>query len=386
MARVPDPLTLIGRLIEAPSVSSTDPHLDTGNRAVVELLASWLEALDFRIEIMPLGARQDKANLIATLGEGEGGLVLAGHTDTVPYDAGAWRHDPFALTRSGGRLYGLGTADMKAFLALAVSAAAQVRPRDLAAPLVLLATADEESTMGGARALVEAGRRLGRYAVIGEPTGLRPRYAHKGIFMEAITVHGRSGHSSDPRLGASAIEGAHRVMSELLGWRAELQARYRDERFEYPLPTLNLGHIRGGDNPNRIPARCELHLDLRLLPGMDLDALRRELRERVRACLREAGLEVQFAPLFEGVPAFETDPSSPVVRAAEALSGHRAAALGLATEGPFFNRLGLETVIIGPGDVAQAHQPDEYLAEERLAPTVALLGGLIQRFCLAPGH
>lgn len=388
MARIPDPLTMIARLIESPSISSTDTRLDMGNRAVADLLASWLEDLGFSVEIMPLSDRDDKANLVATLGadarEASDGLVLAGHTDTVPYDEGAWQHDPFRLTRAGGRLYGLGTADMKAFFALALTAAAQFKPRDLRAPLVVLATADEESTMGGARALARCGRHLGRYALIGEPTGLRPRHAHKGILIEAVAVHGRAGHASDPRLGANAIEGMHRVLSELLAWRDELQARHRDERFEYPLPTLNPGRIRGGDSPNRIPARCELSFDLRLLPGMDLEALRQDLRERVRRALDGTGLEVSFDALFEGVPTFATDTASPIVRAAEALTGHASTTLGLATEGPFLQRMGLETVILGPGEVAQAHQPDEYLAEERLAPTVELLKALIHRFCTAP--
>ncbi len=390
MARIPDRLTMIARLIESPSISSSDTRLDMGNRAVTDLLASWLEDLGFSVEIMPLGGRHDKANLIATLGAKTGdaadALVLAGHTDTVPCDESAWQHDPFRLTRADGRLYGLGTADMKAFFGLALSAAAQFRAQDLRAPLVVLATADEESTMGGARALAREGRRPGRYALIGEPTGLRPRHAHKGIFIEAITVHGRAGHSSDPRLGANAIEGMQGVVTELLGWRSELQARHSDERFEYPAPTLNLGRIQGGDSPNRIPARCELHLDLRLLPGMDVDGLRRDLRERVRRRLEGTGLDVRFTTLFEGVPAFATDTGCPIVRATEALTGHTSTTLGLATEGPFLNRLGLETVILGPGDVDQAHQPDEYLAEARLAPTVELLKALIHRFCIAPSE
>ncbi|HUM91301.1 MAG TPA: M20/M25/M40 family metallo-hydrolase, partial [Candidatus Competibacter sp.] len=212
-------LDRIRQLIATPSVSSVSPQFDQSNRVVIDLLAEWLEASGFAVRIELLPGRSDKANLIATLGEGPGGLVLAGHTDTVPFDAGRWRYDPFGGTVADERIYGLGSADMKSFLALAIEAAREFSARDLRQPLVILATADEESSMGGARALAAAGQPLGRHAVIGEPTGLRPVRMHKGILMEAIRLEGRSGHSSNPALGASALEGMHQVIGELLHWR-----------------------------------------------------------------------------------------------------------------------------------------------------------------------
>jgi acetylornithine deacetylase len=369
-------------LIGAPSMSSVSPAFDTSNRAVIELLAGWLEPLGFKVEILPLPSQPHKANLIATLGSGPGGLVLAGHTDTVPYDEGRWQHDPFRLTEQDNRLYGLGTSDMKGFFALAIEAARVFVRQPLQQPLILLATADEESSMDGAKALVELGRPRARYAVIGEPTGLRPVNAHKGILMEAITLTGQSGHSSDPSLGVSALEGMYRVIGDLLSWRESLQAQYRDERFSVPVPTLNLGHIHGGDNPNRICGCCELHIDLRPLPGMELEELRATLNRRLHALLGETRLGWEVRHLFEGTPALHTPKSSALVEAAERLTGHDSEAVAFCTEGPYLKQLGMETIILGPGDIAQAHQPDEYLALERLQPTVALLQGLIRRFCL----
>jgi acetylornithine deacetylase len=385
MPAPPPLLEMISRLIETPSISSVSPHLDMGNRAAIELLAEWLEGLGFRIEIQPLPGHRAKANLIATLGpERDDGLVLAGHTDTVPYDQGRWQHEPFALTEAGGRLYGLGTADMKAFLGLAIEAARPVRAEALRRPLTILATADEESTMDGARALVERGRRLGRYCVIGEPTNLIPVRQHKGIFMEAIRLRGRSGHSSDPSYGNSALEGMQAVMGGLLAWRGELQARHRNPAFQVPVATLNLGHIHGGDNPNRICGECELHMDLRPLPGMEIEALRHALHRRIGAIAEARGLECAFKPLSDGVPALETPADSAIVRMSEALTGRPSTAVAFATEGPYLNRLGTETVILGPGDIAQAHQPDEYLEQARISPTLELLRGLIERICMAP--
>ena len=168
--RIPPLREMLAGLVAIPSVSSPDPALDQPNEAVVARLAEWLEALGFAVEVLPVPGRPGKANLVATLGRGPGGLVLAGHTDTVPFDAGRWSSDPFRLTEREGRLHGLGTADMKGFFPLVLEVAAELEARRLRAPLVVLATADEESTMSGARALAESGRPLGRHAVIGEPT------------------------------------------------------------------------------------------------------------------------------------------------------------------------------------------------------------------------
>jgi acetylornithine deacetylase len=384
MHKPPALLEMIDALISTPSVSSVNPDFDQSNRAVIDLLANWLSDLGWRVEVLPVDEHSDKADLIATLGSGPGGLVLAGHTDTVPYDEGSWHHDPFKLTRHGGRLYGLGTSDMKAFLALAVEAAGRFSPSRFSEPLILVATADEESSMAGAQTLVNVGRPQARYAVIGEPTGLRPVRLHKGIMMESIRLHGHSGHSSDPALGNSALEGMRLVLDELVRWRAELQAANVNPLFKVPVPTLNLGHIHGGDNPNRICADCELHIDLRPLPGMDLADLRDTLRQRVQRAIDGTGLESVCSPLFEGTPAMETPATSEIVRCTEALTGYSAAAVAFGTEGPYFNQMGIETVVLGPGDIEQAHQPDEYLEEKRIEPTLDLLGKLIEQFCISP--
>jgi acetylornithine deacetylase len=371
----------IAELVAIPSVSSTLAERDMPNRPIIEHLTGRLEAAGFGVVVHEIPRRPGKANLIATLGRGAGGLVLAGHTDTVPCDVGRWASDPFVLTERGERLYGLGVCDMKAFFALALAAAQLVPQANLRAPLMILATADEESSMSGARALAAAGRPLGRYAVIGEPTDLQPVRMHKGILMERVRLEGRSGHSSDPALGNNAIDGMQRVVAELLRWREELQRAFRNPAFRVSVPTLNLGRIHGGDNPNRICGACELDLDLRLLPGMSVDALRSELRERVARAVTGTGLRAVCEVLFEGVEAMSTPADSALVRAAEELTGVPAATTSFATEAPFLARLGTEVLVLGPGSVAQAHQPDEYLELRRIQPMVEYLERLIRRFC-----
>lgn len=373
---------MLAQLIAVPSVSSHDPRLDRGNRGVVERLAGWLDGLGFTVELLAVPRGRDKYNLLATCGDGEGGLVLAGHTDTVPYDEGAWQSDPFELVERDGRLYGLGAADMKSFFPVLIAALHGIDLRRLTRPLTVVATADEECSMAGVKALVGAGRVRGRYVLIGEPTGLRPVRMHKGVMMEAIRLHGRSGHASDPSQGKSALEGMHVVMSALFAWRQRIQARHRDPLFAVATPTLNLGHIHGGDSPNRICADCELHLDLRLLPGMAIDSVRGELRECVAAALGDSGLRFEVAPLFEGVPPMSTPADSPIVRLAERLSGRPAGAVSFGTEAPFFQQMRLEPVILGAGDIAQAHRPDEYVTVSQMQAMLPILQGLIHHCCM----
>lgn len=380
---IPTFLQSIHQLIALPSVSSVNPEIDQGNQAVVEQLAQWLEPMGFEIQLLPIPNTTNKFNLIATMGTGPGGLVLAGHTDTVPYDEQGWNSDPFKIREADQRLYGLGTSDMKGFFAVVLQAIQKFHARDLKQPLIILATADEESSMDGARDLVRLGLPKARYAVIGEPTGLRPINTHKGIMMQSVHVHGHSGHSSNPALGANALEGIHQVLDELLIWRRELQSRYRDARFEVPFPTLNLGRIVGGDNPNRICAECELQFDLRPLPGMDVHQLEQEFDQRLHQRLQDGPLQVEMKPLMVAIPPMMTNPDSEIVRAAERLTGHDAEAVAFCTEAPYFNQLGMESVILGPGDIDQAHQPNEYLALNRIQPMIDLLIGMIKRFCYA---
>lgn len=373
---------LMQQLIALPSISCTNPALDQGNRNVINTLASWLEDLGFSTDIQPLNADGSKANLIATIGKGSNGLVLAGHTDTVPFDENRWNSDPFRLTEANGRLYGLGTADMKSFFALIIEAIRDLDLSSLQQPLIILATADEETSMNGARALNAGHLQGARFALIGEPTGLKPVRMHKGMMMEAIRLTGLSGHSSNPALGNSALEAMHRVMTELLKWREELQHANNNPLFEIPVPTMNLGHIHGGDNPNRICGYCELQIDIRPLPGMNLTKLRNELEQRLQKTLAGTMISYETLALLEGVPAIETPADSALVKAVEKLTGAPAEAVAFSTEAPFYNKLGMDSVVLGPGSINQAHQPDEYLALEQIKPTVKLIQDLVKQFCM----
>ena len=380
--QTPHLLQMLGQLIAAPSVSSTTPEHDMGNLPVITLLAEWLNNLGFQTEVTPIPGYPGKANLIATLGKGPGGLVLSGHTDTVPCNEELWKSSPFTLTERDNRLYGLGTCDMKGFFPIAIEAARQFINTPLAAPLIILATADEESSMSGAQALVDAGKPKARYAVIGEPTDMTPIRMHKGMMMESIRITGSAGHSSDPSLGANALDAMHSVLSELVKYRKHLQKNYQNSSFSVNVPTLNLGCIHGGDNPNRICGQCELEYDVRPLPGMDLSLVREDISKRVRPIEDIFGVSIDCRPLFPGIPSFETAQNTSLVKMAEQLTGHTAQAVAFGTEAPFLQALGMETIVMGPGSINQAHQPDEFLALDQIKPTVEILSKLIQRYCV----
>lgn len=375
-------------LISRPSISSANPALDTSNAPVIEYLAQCFRDLGFSTEIIQspgttaATSGNIKLNLIATLGSGPGGLVLAGHTDTVPLDEALWSVNPFRLTEKDGKLYGLGSTDMKSFFPLVMEAVSAFQGMKLKQPLIVLATADEETSMQGARTIAELGRPKARCAIIGEPTGMRPIHAHKGIMMESIDLLGQSGHSSNPALGHNALEAMHSVIGELIAFREDLQLRYHNPIFSIPRPTLNLGCIHGGDNPNRICGHCRLEFDIRLLPGMEIDAMREEIRARVLPIAARFNVAATLKPLFSGLPAFWTAPDNELVRTAERLTGNSAASVAFGTEGPLLQKLGMDTIILGPGDIDQAHQPDEYLALDRVRPCIEVLKDLIRHYCL----
>ena len=318
----PTLVEMLRSLVSTPSVSCTSAALDQSNLNVINELGGWLESLGFTTSVRPLPEKPGKANLIATLGQGSGGIVLAGHTDTVPFDDSHWTRSPFELTERDGRLYGLGTCDMKGFFPIAIEAARQFAGAELAAPLTIVATSDEESSMAGARALAAADIPQARFAIIGEPTDFKPIYAHKGFMMLSISLQGSSGHSSDPDLGRNALDAMHCVMGELLAFRAQLAAMHRNPIFDVAVPTLNLGCLRAGDNPNRICDHADLQIDLRLLPGMDTQAIIAALELRLARSAEAHGTTIRTSTVSAPVPPFATPSDGKLVRALERLSGN----------------------------------------------------------------
>lgn len=377
---LPPFIELYRALIATPSISATDSELDQSNETLINLLAGWFTDLGFHVEVQPVPGTRHKFNMLARRGEGSGGLLLAGHTDTVPFDDGRWTRDPFTLTEHDNRLYGLGTADMKGFFAFILDTLRDIDPATLSKPLYVLATADEETTMAGAKYFSESTRIRPDCAIIGEPTSLQPVRAHKGHMSKAIRIQGQSGHSSDPARGVNAIELMHESITHLMTLRNTLQERYHNAAFHIPYPTMNFGHIHGGDAANRICGCCELHMDIRPLPGMALNDFNGLLTEALEPVSSRWPGRLTINELHPPIPGYECLADSPLAQVVEKLLGQPTEVVNYCTEAPFIQQL-CPTLVLGPGSINQAHQPDEYIDTSFIKPTRTLIAQLIHRFC-----
>jgi acetylornithine deacetylase len=357
------------------------------NLPLADFLADYLDRPGVRVARNP-SADGAKTNLVVAVGpesDDREGLVLSGHMDVVPAEESGWRSDPFTLTESGDRYVGRGTADMKGFLALAANRLAAADASALRRPLALLFTYDEEVGTLGARRFTETFTpiaRLPRHVVIGEPTALRVVRAHKGMVRLRLEFTGRAAHSGYPHLGRSAIEPAARAIVALSVLRRELEAERppNGEVFpDVPFVALNVGTVAGGSAANVIPDRCEVHLGIRVLPGMTVD----DIAARVRAAVAGA-VEEPFAlePVSES-PAMLLDPDAPIHRAlCEAVGQRESHSVMFASDAGWLQRAGFESVLFGPGSIEVAHQPNEFLPVKEFRRAGEVLDGLIHRSCV----
>lgn len=372
----------INQLISIPSISSTQENWDQSNKVIIELLSSWFETLGFKINIQAVPDTRNKFNMLAKIGSGEGGMLLAGHSDTVPFDQGRWQSDPLSVVNKDNKLYGLGTCDMKGFFAFILQACISVNLAHLKKPLYILATADEETTMAGARFFAKSQMIKPDVAIIGEPTNLVPVVMHKGHMSHKISVKGQAGHSSNPDAGVNAIEIMHQIISQLLILKQHLSLGHKNERFNVQHPTLNFGAIRGGDNANRICGQCELDIDMRSLPGMLDSELIHWLSETLAPIASSFPGRITITELDPSSPSFQENSDNELVVTAEKLSGHQCCAVSYATEAPFIQQIGCQTIVMGPGSIDQAHQPNEFLAHSEINKTNHLLVQLIHHYCM----
>jgi acetylornithine deacetylase len=366
-------------LVAIPSVSALT------NRPVIDYVRQRLNPRDWRVRLLPHPdpAFIDKVNLVAiTKRPGRPSraveLALVCHTDTVPFDL-AWK-DAVAPRIRNGRLYGRGSCDVKGFLACVLTAFAQLDVRRLSKPLALVLTADEEIGCVGARFLARAKALRARYTLIGEPTGLRPVRAGKGYGLAEIVARGKEAHSAFPAVGRNAIYDAGRILARLEHVAKKLTAR-RDEAFDPPFTTLNVGLIRGGTAKNIIPGECRITLEWRPIPGQDPEwapnLVREELARLTRSC---PGLDARFE-LQRMDPAFEPSASRDLNALLESLTGRASATVAFGTEAAHLRPLTKEAVVFGPGDMAVAHKSGEYVPVAELSECVAHLRAVIERLC-----
>lgn len=354
------------------------------NGPVIDYLAARCASLGFSVQRFPYTDDQgvEKINLLALGGPNSTNatveLALVGHTDTVPYDPN-WQA-ALKLTEREGKLFGRGACDTKAFIAATLTAVEGLVLKNLSRPLSLLFTADEEVGLIGAKRFADERRLQARFAIVGEPTSLRPMRAGKGYCLAEITVTGREAHSAYPALGTSAVFGAARLIARLENIARELESETHAD-FDPAWTTLNVGVVHGGTAKNVVPGLCRFTLEWRPIPGQEparlLDLLHAAI---VAETARDSNLvfAVDAARADQG---FETSASSELVTLLEGLTGNSAGTVAFGTEAAQLAELGAEAVVLGPGNIREAHRTGEFVPVSELEACVTVLRQAIEKFC-----
>lgn len=327
-----------------------------------------------------------KANLFATLGDSKkAGIVISGHTDTVPWDGQDWSVDPLGGLVKDGKVYGRGSADMKAFIAIALSHAERFANSPAPFAIHLALSYDEEVGCFGARELIADLQEAGIQplaCIVGEPTSMVPAIAHKGVYRWRCCVRGKEAHSSLTPSSVNAIEEAAKLVAHIRGmadgFRAH-EARY--EGFDVPFSTASVGQFQGGIADNVVPRDAWFHYEFRNLPTADALLMQKQVIATARQselAMKEVASEAGFT--FEeicAVPSFLGSKDDPITRLAQHLSGETATTLvAFGTEAGLFKSAGVQTVVCGPGSITQAHQPDEFVSLSQLARCDAFMQNL----------
>lgn len=373
---------ILERLIAFDTVSSRP------NRALIDWVRDLLAGAGIESVLIP-DEGGGKANLYATVGPEGAGVMLSGHTDVVPVEGQLWTRPPFALTEEAGRLYGRGTTDMKGFVACAIAAMLEAAQRPLKTPLHLALSYDEEVGCLGVGSLIdllEGAPMRPAMCIVGEPTGMMVATGHKGKIALRATCTGREGHSALAPLALNALHLGADFLTALRGLQARLaESGLRDGDYDVPYTTVHVGKMNGGVQVNIVPNACVLDFEIRSLAEEDTAALIDEMRalaEGIVAPLRaefpEADIVVER--LWD-YPGLGTASDAGVVNFVKALTGANGTIkVAYGTEGGMFaQRLGIPTVICGPGSMAQGHKPDEFIEVEQLARCEAMLGALLDQ-------
>ena len=374
-------LAMVERLIAFETVSRDS------NLGLIEWTRDYLAGLGATSRLT-YDATGKKANLFATLGEGSRpGLVLSGHTDVVPVEGQAWDTDPFKATVIGDKLYGRGSADMKGYIATALVMAPKFLASKANAPLHFAFSYDEEVGCIGVRGLIKDLQDIGLKTagcIVGEPTLMQPIIAHKGTHRFRCCITGREAHSSYTTQGVNAIEYAARIIVYIRQMADRLQQlETRDYAFTVPFTTMQTGLIRGGLAANIVPKECEFIFEARTLPGASEHKLFQEVKDYAATLLPEMqrvepNAEIRLE-LLNTAPGMNMQESDEIVKLATALSRNKPnGAVSYGTEGGLFQAAGIPTVICGPGDIEQAHRPNEFVSLAQLAQCEAFMQRLLE--------
>ncbi|MCU4137160.1 acetylornithine deacetylase [Buchnera aphidicola (Sitobion miscanthi)] len=377
--KIPDFIEVYKSLIKIPTISSHNKSLDQSNKSFIDLLSNYFYDLNFSIKNYQI-PHTNKFNMLASIGSGNGGLLLSGHSDTVDFDENTWTKDPFTLTQNDNKFYGLGTVDMKGFFAFVLDVISSINTKKITKPIYILATANEETDMSGAKNFAQSTIIKPDCIIIGEPTSLKLINAHKGHVSYSIKVIGDTGHSSNSKHGINSIEIMYNIIKSLLLLKKYFKEQYQHQDFSIPYPTMNLSSIHGGHAINRICSLCVLHFEIRPIPGLTLTQIKILIKEKLESIIKKWSNRIIIEKLFSSVPAYKCSYENNTIKIVEKLCQLNSQAVNYCTEAPFLQKIA-PTLILGPGSIEQAHQPDEYLECHFIQPTINIITKLIHKFC-----
>jgi len=371
------------------SFDTTSAH---SNSELITWVQSELLAMGAIVKIIP-NEDGSKANLFATLGPKDiGGVMLSGHTDVVPVTGQDWTVPAFSMTRRDGKVFGRGTTDMKGFIASMMTAAREASVQNLKTPLHLALSYDEEVGCIGVRSMIDMLNNAPirpQMCIVGEPTGLLVATGHKGKIAARAKCIGCAGHSALAPFAVNALYLANDFITKLRKVQETLRlGATQDHDYDVPYTTLHVGRIKGGGALNIVPHLCELDFEIRNLAQDDAAEILNNLTQAAKSIAleaqniaSEANIEIE---VFNTYPGLDTASNEPAVGFVKSLTGANSTIkVAYGTEGGLFDqRLGVPTVVCGPGDMAQGHKPDEFITETQLSACDAMLDNLIQRLII----
>ncbi len=379
-----DSIEILERLIGFESVSRRS------NLNLIDFVGNYLN--DYGIQsTLAFNQENDRANLYATIGsDDKGGVMLSGHTDVVPVTGQDWNSDPFDLKRTDDKVIGRGSCDMKGFIACVLAAVPQMLEQRLSTPIHLAFSYDEEIGCVGVRDLVDKLKQfeiLPEFGVIGEPTSMRTVIGHKGKQSFRVAFKGLSCHSAFIDDGINAVEYAAELILFIKHMNQRLKDQGRtDSGYKVEHTTFHTGVIQGGTALNIVPNHCQFDFEIRNLPQDDIDSLVEQIQTFAfgeilpKMRKRHDQCEIEFKPL-SAYPGLHTHSDSNCVKLMDAISTQscQSEKISFGTEaGIFQQQLDIDCVVCGPGSIAQAHKPDEYVSLEQLNACDAFLTSLIQ--------
>ena len=371
--------TLLSKLISFKTISMTS------NKELMYFIKDYLSKSNIKCEL--LEGSKGQYNLYSRIGPNQdGGILLSGHTDVVPTEGQTWNSNPFKLIKKKNRFYGRGTCDMKSFVAVSLDLVSKINIRNLKKPIHLIFSYDEEIGCVGIQKIVPFIKKLNprpMYCIVGEPTGMKVVNEHKGKKNFLVQFNGVEAHSSLIHNGVNSINFCTEFIEFLKDLQKSISTSSKNSKYNPPYSTINVGLIKGGIALNIIPKYCEIEFEIRDTPEINIEKILKKIKNYLK--LLEKKMKKINNKCFitmkntNDFPPLKTDEKKKIIQMAlQKLKSNSINSVSFGTEAGVFNKLGLETIVCGPGNIEQAHKPNEYIEESQIIKCQSFLRNIIE--------